>query len=289
MQESHPQVRTARLFSTPILMYHSVSISINPLFRRFTLNPLLFAAHMAYLAQEDYRTFTVSEFVRLRRSGCGEFPEKTVLLTFDDAFADFYTAVLPVLRRYALAATLYVPTRYVGESSRWLLAEGETDRSMLTWTQLREIASSGVECAGHSHTHPQLDRLPARQLAEEVYRPKQVLEDRLQIPVRSFAYPFGYYNRSVRQAVEDAGYSSACAVKDFTSTARDDVFLLPRRTVSAVTDVSALARLLEGRRPTAISRGVAEGKRLAWQAWRQHGPARNTTDAANRTAGQPGS
>lgn len=255
------------------------------MFRRFTLNPLLFAAHMAYLAREGYRTCTVSEFVGLRRSGCGELPEKTVLLTFDDAFADFYTAALPILRQHALAATLYIPTRYVGASSRWLRAEGETDRSMLTWAQLREIASSGVECAAHSHTHPQLDRIPARQVAEEVFRPKQVLEDRLQIPVGSFAYPFGYYNRFVRQAVEDAGYSSACAVNDLTSTARDDDLLLPRLTVSAVTDVSALTRLLEGRKPTATSRGVAGGKRLAWQAWRQHGPDRNTTDAANRTAG----
>lgn len=258
------------------------------MFRRFTLDPLLFAAHMAYLAREGYHTYTVSEFVGLRRSDTGGLPEKTVLLTFDDAFADFFTLALPILRQYALAATLYVPTRYVGATSRWLRPEGETDRSMLTWAQLREIASNGVECAAHSHTHPQLDRTPSRQLGEEVVGPKQVLEDQLQIPVGSFAYPFGYYSPSVRQAVEDAGYSSACAVKDLTSTARDDVLLLPRLTVSADTDLSALARLLEGRKPTATSRGVAASKRLAWQAWRQHGPDRNTTHAANCTPTRAG-
>ena len=199
----------------PILMYHSISTSATPAFRRFTLHPVLFAAHMDYLAQQGYRTLTMSELTDLRRSAGGdaEVSPMSLVLTFDDGFTDFYTEALPVLRRHGFAATLYVITGYVGATSRWLEPEGEADRPILTWRQLREIAESGVECAAHSDTHPQLDDVPRQRARHELSRPKRVLEDRLQREVRSFAYPFGYYSRPVREMVEETGYSSAYKVR----------------------------------------------------------------------------
>lgn len=270
----------------PILMYHSISTSATPAFHRFTLHPKLFAAHMAYLAQHGYRTLTMSELTdsRRRAGGSAEVPPKSVVLTFDDGFADFYTDVLPVLRRHGFAATLYVITGYVGATSRWLEPEGEADRPILTWTQLHEIADSGVECAAHSDTHPQLDDVPRQRVRHELSRPKHVLEDRLQRPVRSFAYPFGFYSRWVREMVEETGYSSACTVQELVSTGYDP-FLEPRLTVSAGTDVTALARLLDQGRPTAANRYAVEAKRLLWQGLRRHGPHRITTRITARMAG----
>lgn len=271
MHQAQPRV--------PILMYHSLSTTGTPPFRRFTLAPELFQAHLGYLADQGYQTLSVSQLVELRARRA-PLPGKQVVLTFDDGFADFYTEAMPRLARHGFTATLYVITGYVGGTSRWLTAEGEGDRRILNWRQLGEIADSGVECAAHSHTHPQLDTLPTSQVREELSHPKRVLEDRLQRPVRSFAYPFGYYSARVRALVSEVGYHSACTVKDLVSSA-DAAFVLPRLTVNAGTSLDGLAALLDPGASSLASRCVAEAKRVVWQGIRRYGPASIVSTSAS--------
>ncbi|MGH7870054.1 MAG: polysaccharide deacetylase family protein [Candidatus Dormibacteraceae bacterium] len=94
-------------------------------------------------------------------------PEKTVVITFDDGFADFYREALPLLQNYRYTATLYVATGFVGGTSRWLGSCGEGDRPMLTWSTLREIAALGIEIGANTHTHPELDRLAPQKVERE--------------------------------------------------------------------------------------------------------------------------
>jgi peptidoglycan/xylan/chitin deacetylase (PgdA/CDA1 family) len=100
---------------------------------------------MAYLHRHAYTSMTVTQFVALAKRET-EFPKRPVVLTFDDGFADFYLAALPVLGRCGFPATLYVATAFVNETSRWLDREGEAGRPMLNWQQLREISARGIEC-----------------------------------------------------------------------------------------------------------------------------------------------
>src|SRR4051812_29614581 len=123
----------------PILMYHSISQHASPKFQPFVVSPALFAEHMAYLHQNKYTTITVTQFVNALAQGASSFPERPVVLTFDDGFADFFTEALPVLKLYSFTATLYVATGFINSTSRWLQREGEATRSMLTWEQLTEV------------------------------------------------------------------------------------------------------------------------------------------------------
>lgn len=261
---------TGSSHGVPILMYHSLSHRSSPSFRRFTLAPELFEEHLSFLAAAGYRTATVSELVA-RSAGGEPVPERTVVLTFDDGFADFHTHALPALVRHGMTATLYVVTCYVGSTSAWMRAEGEGDRPLLGWGQLREVSAAGIECAAHTHTHPQLDMLPVARMRDEVSRPKAVLEERLQVPVHSFAYPYGYHSPAVRAAAAAARYRSACAVADQVS-GEDDRFAIPRLTVPCGTDPAGLADLLDREPPGAGSRGVGRAKQLVWRGLRKHGP-----------------
>lgn len=224
---------------TPVLMYHSVAERSSPAFRPYCVEPGLFAEHLSALASSGYRTLTVTELAELRASGDG-VPPRSVVLTFDDAFADFHEHALEVLTRHRFTATLYVPTAFVGATSRWLSDEGEGDRRMLGWAELAEIAMAGIEIGSHSHSHLQLDLLSPDVLREELTESRRTLEDRLQEPVPSLAYPFGFHTSRVRQAARDAGYRSACAVRDLTSTSADDPFALNRLVVSGDTSVHTL-------------------------------------------------
>lgn len=228
-------------------MYHSISRSINGKFKQFTISPALFAEHMAYLFRHQYTPVTVTQLINARLKEKRTLPERTVVLTFDDGFADFYTEALPALKRYGFVATLYVTTAFVNATSRWLQQEGEAERLMLTWEQMVEINAYGIECGAHSHSHAQLDMLPAARAKDEIVQSKKMLEDCLGRAVVSFAYPFGYQTALLRQLVREVGYTSACAVKHAISSERDDPFALARLMVGADTQVPTFATLLTGR------------------------------------------
>ena len=211
----------------PVLMYHSVASESSPDFREFVLDPNDFADHMAALSDAGYRPTTVSDYVSDANS---HGDSKQIVLTFDDAFGDFYSTVLPVLQKYSFPATIYVPTDFVGQTSRWLNREGEGDRQVMPWSAIKDISDAGVEVGSHSCSHPQLDLLPPTRLRDEVVDSKRRIEDNLQRPIRSFAYPFGYYNAATKAAVATAGYESACAVRDLPSS-RSDAYAISRWTI----------------------------------------------------------
>lgn len=228
----------------PILMYHSISNRAQPRFKKFTVSVEHFSEQMSYLRQHNYNTITVTQFVRaIARRGQG-IPDRPVILTFDDGFADFYTRALPILKRYNFTATLYIATAFVGATSLWLEREGEATRPMLTWAQLVNICANGIECGAHSHSHPHLDTLPLSVAYDEIARCKDILERRLALEVTTFAYPFGHYDATIQRIVQEIGYSSACAVKYATSSTRDDPFALARLIVTADTEISHFAGLL---------------------------------------------
>lgn len=258
----------------PILMYHSISDTDNARFRQFAVSPALFAEQMVYLHQHGYTPVTVTQFITARSQERAAFPVRPVILTFDDGFADFYSNALPVLRQYGFVATLYISTAFINGTSRWLRHEQETTRPILTWKQLTEIRSADIECGAHSHSHPQLDTLPSAAAREEILRSKRLLEDYLSCEICSFAYPFGYYTSSIRHMVQEAGFTSACAVRHTLSSEADDAFSLARLMVRPDAHEEAFAALLTGRSSSlaaATYRVYARARTPLWQAVRRSG------------------
>jgi peptidoglycan/xylan/chitin deacetylase (PgdA/CDA1 family) len=231
----------------PILMYHSISSSATRAFRPCIVPPDVFEEHLAYLKQHDYTSLTATQLVQAMSNAGASLPARPVVLTFDDAYADFYTSALPALQHYGFSATLYVPTAFVGNTSRWLQNLGEGARPLLSWSQLTEISTHNIECGAHTHTHPALDMLPLAQARAEIVSSKQLLEDHLGQRVLSFAYPFGYYSARVRRIVQEAGFSSACAIRLTISSLNDDPYALARIAITSDITVPDLAVALSGR------------------------------------------
>ncbi len=247
----------------PILLYHSISTDAAPRFRTWTVSPTLFAAHMAYLREHQYTPITVTQLAQAIRDSRFPLAERSVLVTFDDGLADFFTEALPVLQSNGFPATLYITTGFVGDTSRRLYND-ESERPMLNWSQIAEISASGVECGAHSHTHPQLDILTPVKARDEIVHSKMELEQHIGRTVETFAYPHGYHSQAVKQMVRQAGYSSACAVKHAISAITDDRFALSRIIVTPDADVECFGKFLSGRGlPNAPAR-----ERIETKAWR---------------------
>jgi peptidoglycan/xylan/chitin deacetylase (PgdA/CDA1 family) len=261
-----------KLPETKLLMYHSLAqpgYKPSAGFARFVLETHLFEEQLAWLKTEGYTSATVSAFIQretaLEKSVPEKTaPEKTVILTFDDALADFELAV-PLLKKYGFTATLFVPTAFVGKTSSWLRGvDGE--HPMLSWQALRDLAKEGIDIAAHGHGHLQLDNVLLDTAKKDIERGKGLLEDQLGQRVTSFAYPYGYYTSKIKHLVAQAGFAGACAVDK--RLAAPDAFALPRLTVAGGTTAKRLARLMA--RPDSKQRDLSTSvKAVLWRTARR--------------------
>jgi peptidoglycan/xylan/chitin deacetylase (PgdA/CDA1 family) len=248
--------------ATPILLYHSVSKASTTAVGSFTVSPARFAEHLDALVDFGAVTLTVSEYVDAISRNRGLLADRTVLVTFDDGYADTRDTALPELLERAIRSTLYVTTGYLGRD------RGPGGVPMLDGGRLRELAETGVEVGGHSHSHPQLDTLPARRASEEIVGCKRALESALERPVRTFAYPHGYSSPSVRRLVRESGYDSACAVVNALADPDGDPFRIARLTVRATTTTDEIAAWIRGT-GCPLSPRAERIQTRAWRAYRR--------------------
>ena len=256
----------------PLLLYHSVASESDPRFARWTVAPEAFAAQMSFLAEHGYRSLTVRDFVEAAFERRRALPPRSVVITFDDGFADFASAAWPELDRNSLTATVFVATGYVGRSSEWLSSIGEGDRPILSWAQIERLDAAGVEFGAHGHEHAQLDLLPAARVTSDVARSKRALEEVVG-PVTSFAYPHGYYTKRVQRQLAAAGFASACGAKHAFSGPGDDRYALARLIVERSTGIDAFERMLRGDGLAVAPRGRTL-RRGAWRTLRRAGGER---------------
>ena len=101
-----------------VLTYHRVDEpDARPsLYPRVTVSPSAFEAQMGYLAKK-YHVISMPELLFLSRHG-GTVPPNTTMITFDDAYCDFAEQAWPILKRYNLPVTLFVPTAFPSQPER---------------------------------------------------------------------------------------------------------------------------------------------------------------------------
>ena len=230
--------------AVPVLMYHEIATATDTA-SRLAVPPGLFAAQLRYLHDQGFTTLTAGVAAAALAGGSHRLPTRSIVLTFDDGFADFHREALPVLLQYGFTATLFVTTGWVQDACRF--SADQRPGRMLTWSQIAEIASAGVEIGAHSQRHLQLDQLPGRRLRPELRDSRAQLEDRLGRQVPGMAYPFGYSDARVRQAVREAGHQYAYAVGNVIARTGADPFALPRLTIRRSTSPAAFADIANGR------------------------------------------
>ncbi|MGW7042945.1 polysaccharide deacetylase family protein [Streptomyces avermitilis] len=240
--------------AVPILMYHSIATAPNDATRVLSVAPEAFAEQMALLGDLKITPVSTAQLAESWRSG-GPLPERPVLITFDDGYEGVHRHALPVLTEHGFASTLFVSTGWI----RGAYDTGGGLDTMLDWDQVRELADAQVEIGGHSHTHPQLDEIDDDALWFELLRCKEIIADELGTRPVSFAYPYGYSSRRVREAVREAGFGQSLAVGNALARRRQGPYALRRVTVRRSTGVEEFTRLVEGR---AIALGFARDRAL---------------------------
>jgi peptidoglycan/xylan/chitin deacetylase (PgdA/CDA1 family) len=156
-----------------ILLYHRVGAGE----REIDLPLRTFERHLETLTTQ-HRVIPLDDALAARGGG--------IVVTFDDGSRDFYEYVLPLLVRYQLPAVLYVATAFV-ESSR-----NNARSDALTWSHLEDAVGTRLVTIGaHTHSHANLASADEVTAHDEMSRCQELVEDRLSISCRHFAYPWG--------------------------------------------------------------------------------------------------
>lgn len=102
---------------------------------------------------------------------------------------------------------------------------------MLSWEEVRQMSKQNISFGAHTVSHPALAKMRGDRLEAEIMGSKNKIEEKLQIPVRHFAYPFGQpsdVSTEAKQAVQRAGFSTAVTTVWGFNRPGDDLYELKR-------------------------------------------------------------
>jgi peptidoglycan/xylan/chitin deacetylase (PgdA/CDA1 family) len=177
-------------------------------------------------AEEGYSTISLARVIECL-SKAKPFPERTLVLTFDDGYETTYKEAFPLLQKLGMTATVFLATGNLAEKRGSEFLPTLTGRKMLSWDNIREMNRAGIEFGSHTLTHPDLTRMSMARVNREVHESKTILEDKLGSEVFAFAYPFGYHTRTIRDIVKKH-YVMACSGRLGVVTQSSKPFALER-------------------------------------------------------------
>ncbi|SDO78755.1 polysaccharide deacetylase family protein [Selenomonas ruminantium] len=200
--------------SVPVLNYHQINDRDE---NALTVHTDQFEAQMKYLAEEGYHVITPEEMINAWENN-EKLPEKPVIITFDDGYADNYRNAFPILQKYNLKATIFLISDYVS-----------TYPNYLTWTQISEMQDSGlIDFESHTLSHEQLDSTSPEDTWNQLDGSKKALEWHLQKEINFLAYPCGSYDEELQQLVKKAGYKGAFTVNYGLADKGENHYILDR-------------------------------------------------------------
>ncbi len=203
----------------PVLCYHRVLPALVDDLRQplYAVQPEQFAAQLAFLVRNGYRSLTLEELAGILR-GHRPLPPQAVLLTFDDGYADTYAIAWPLARRWGLALNLFLCTGEVGREGLWLMdrdgyrlvREGDPGCGLpsawrehmrtfphlwrpLNWEEVAAMAAGGVGIGFHGHRHRDLGTLPPEEAKADLEAGLCLMQEKLGLRPEFLALPYGGY------------------------------------------------------------------------------------------------
>jgi peptidoglycan/xylan/chitin deacetylase (PgdA/CDA1 family) len=200
----------------PVLMYHHIQsrdAAKADKQTNLTVYTDVFQAQMQYLKSKNYNTVTVNDLINFFDAGI-PIPAKSILLTFDDGYQDFYTDAYPVLSGVGYRATVFLPTGLM------------QNPGYLTWGEISGMDAS-VLFANHTWSHKSVVTQDSIMQREISTADTQLSERGLNNP-KTFAYPYGPDSVSSEKFLASLGYKAAFTTAPGNILCKKQRFGLPR-------------------------------------------------------------
>lgn len=138
------------------------------------------------------------------------------VITYDDGYLESVKYLLEkksssVLKRKVI---IFIVADLAGNINNWDRQGELAGQRLADWDLIKEVYQKGIEIGSHGRTHEDLRKMTDNQLWRELKGSKEVIEERINAPVESFAYPYGLYDDRVIKFVKKAGYLRAYTTCD---------------------------------------------------------------------------
>lgn len=207
--------------------------------QRYACPPKTLHKHMQYLRDNDYNIVDLDTIIT-HLSNKTPLSEKTIAVTLDDGFSDNYVNAFPIFQEFKIPATIFLATGVMEKTNIWMHTNGFPEHNMLSWAQIQEMHTQGISFGAHTVNHVKLPELTADAMLTELVDSKRKVEEKLQITVKHFAYPYGLLDDTAREMTAKAGYSTACSTRSGFNNLDTDPLILRRIEVYGTDSVRAL-------------------------------------------------
>jgi peptidoglycan/xylan/chitin deacetylase (PgdA/CDA1 family) len=224
----------------PVLYYHYIRINPNPRDRAgFSLStpPAVFRAQMQYLADYGFHVISLHQAVLAIKNHSG-LPSRPLVLTFDDGYADFFTAAMPILLSHGFTATDFVVTGRLGRPG------------FMTPSQVVVADGLGFNIGAHTVDHVALAALAPARATWEMRQSRLTLEGLLGHTVVDFAYPYGSFNVYDMAQAQKLGFETAVSTMSGTVHSAGQLFELSRMRIGGGLPLTYFAHVVGGPPPT---------------------------------------
>lgn len=202
-----------------------------------------FKKHIDYLHKNNYRTIGIDEFLNYYKQK--KFPEKSVMITFDDGYKSFYTMAYPVLKKYGFKAVIFPIVSMTPGLERKLVWNNH-----LTFHELRLMDKESQIIDIGSHTYDlhyyrddekaAINRRKNENLAEYISRirkdlrvSRDILELQTDKEIIALAWPYGATNETAKQIASELGFKLLFSLKPGSVTPHTPLNNIPRYSIKS--------------------------------------------------------
>ena len=200
-----------------------------------------FEKQMEYLHNNGYNTITaelLSEYLKFKKS----LPKKSILITFDDGYKSNYEYAYPILKKYGFNASIFIVTGLIPDKPQ------DFDPNRLSYMSRKEIEKSKdvFEYACHTHNLHKLDSngesvLLSSDRADII---KDLRTSRQLVPTKFLSYPYGQYNKQIKDILSEEGFELAFTVNKGAVNTRSNRLELNRVPVFYDTSIYDFKKIL---------------------------------------------
>lgn len=238
-----------------VLSYHEIANAKEALIPDYAVTPTMFVRQIDWLRNNGFKFVSVDD-VLADEAGTRPLPDKAVLITFDDGYRSVYDHAWPILKMFRIPAVVAVVGSWEDDKVEVNFDGKEIPRDkLMTWTQLREMADTGlVEIGSHSFDlhhglqgNPQGNMQPAattrRWLTAGRYEDEATYRKRVEADLkmsaadirkhigrspRVIAWPYGRYNSTLRDLAVKHGMVLGLTLDDGANMAETPLWGLRR-------------------------------------------------------------
>lgn len=163
-----------------------------------------FAKQMEFLANSR-QVVSLEDLIEGRFSG----RRPAVAITFDDGYRNIIDNAVPILSRHGFAATIFVPTKWIGQKNFWDVDTDCFPLEIADENELQKAEQRGITIESHGHAHIDLERADPMIVAEDLRMSVTRLREILGRQSRYLAYPYGRQSPATWASAAEAGFSHA--------------------------------------------------------------------------------